>query len=101
MKLSSDTDQLQKDSWPTKRQKVKYKLRNRAKGRQYNRWSKDEEDFLKDQREIQILLKTHKVPRKSVCELIIQRSNGLLDDKTWRHVKNKIHNTVKSKIKQN
>lgn len=98
--INQSDDEDESESSDTENSQVKSTLRNvRTKERGYNRWTKEQENFLNDQREIMILLKTHKVPIKSLCELVIQRSNGLLHDKNWRHIKNKIHNTIKSRVK--
>lgn len=65
---------------------------NTKNGKSYNRWRKDQEDFLLSQPEVKKLLKRKAAPGKLIRELLKKRSKGLLEDKTWTDIKNKIHN---------
>ena len=64
----------------------------RRNERNYNRWKETQKQFLLAQREVQTLLKTRKAPNKVLCFLLIKRGDGLLQDKTWKDIQNKIHN---------
>lgn len=61
-------------------------------GRQYNKWTKSQEDFLFAQPEIKKLTRKRKVPGKTIADVVSQRSRGLLDNKSWKDIKNKVHN---------
>ena len=63
-----------------------------SKVRGYNRWSTEQQDFILEQKEIQTLLKTKRVPGKSLCLLILKRGGEVLSSKTWTELRNKVHN---------
>lgn len=75
-------------------------FREKRQGRQYNKWSPDQERFLESQREVEILLKSKRCANKSLCLLVKNRSKGLLDDKLWKDIKNKIHNMNNKSLAQ-
>lgn len=79
----TDVDSEEEDQEPKKTKLTKVK---------YNKWGKKQETFLFQQPEIKKLMKTKATPGKITGLLLIQRSKGLLRDKTWMDIKNKIHN---------
>ena len=85
-----------------KKKKVRHKSSTKAamcqltkRDYKYCKWTKKQNEFLFQQPEIQRLLREKTPPGKSLCLLIIERSNGILHDKDVNAVKNKVYNTYR------
>lgn len=71
--------------------------------RQYKKWTPAQEKFLFAQQEIKQLTRKRKAPGRTLSELVIKRSKGLYANKTWKDIKNKVHNynnSEKAKLKR-
>lgn len=64
-------------------------------GRKYNKWTPKQEKFLFSQKIIKQHIKKKSTPGKLEGELLIKMSKGILKDKTWKEIKDKIHNVNK------
>ena len=72
-------------------------------GRKYVRWSHEEEAYLCHNASAKALLSQWKVPGKVWCENFIAESRGVLHNKSWKDIKNKMHNiqtTEKARLKR-
>ena len=60
-------------------------------GRKYNKWTQQQEEFLLAQKNIQKHIKRKSTPGKLEGQLTIERRKGVLSDKSWKEIKDKVH----------
>ena len=92
--ITSDAETVVSDSAESEVFRV-VSTRTQAKvksvGRKYNRWTDEQTQYLLAREEVKKRLKSKTVPGKMEGLQIIQWSKGLLQDKTWKDVKFKVH----------
>ena len=68
--------------------------------RKYCKWTKKQEQFILGQKEVRTLLRSKRVPGKTLCLVLLKRGGALVEGKSWTELRNKIHNmNLKDKAK--